>query len=277
MLPSQPRPTVSRLAAVPALLLVSACAGGAGPGASSVPDRASDAEWRALATPRPSPLDGAARVSMVEVRILAAGAATPAGIDAGLAVQELASLGLLRRRDVRFVERRRFAEAAERERRGLPRTAGAPPAGVSPGAEFLASASWSSVGLDSSYVDVRVVEAATGRVVASWRGATGADADLPAVARRVVHGVLVALDELGRRPDWADPLPWAAPAAYRPSDLPAPAVDAFLAGLAAEERWDWEGARRGYQRALDQDPFPEAEAALARVARLRTGGTLAAS
>jgi hypothetical protein len=51
-----------------------------------------------------------------------------------------------------------------------------------------------------------------------------------------------------------------------------------MAGLEAEERWDWEGARRGYQAALAAAPgFLEAEAALARAARLRNGGTLGAN
>ena len=116
-------------------------------------------------------------------------------------------------------------------------------------------------------------------MVGSWRGSTANEADPPALARTIITGALTALTEMGRLPTWSDPLPHAAPAAYRPTDVPAAAVDAFLRGLAAEERWSWERARVGYQEAvaLAGPAFFEAEAALARTARLRNGGTLGAS
>ena len=58
------------------------------------------------------------------------------------------------------------------------------------------------------------------------------------------------------------------------SEVLDPALQSFLRGLAAEESWDWEGARRGYQAAASDPGFFEAPAALARAARLRLGGTL---
>lgn len=261
-------------------LLAAGCGGGGGgatPGAAPAP-RASDAEWAALATPRPAPLPGAARVSVGEVQILGEPAWSSAqGVEIGLGMAELVSAGLLRRSDVQYVERRRFAAAVEAERRGQTRE-GAPPAGVSPGARYIASATWASVGLDSAFVDLRLSDAQSGAVVATWRGATAADADPVSVARRIVSGTLAALDKLGERPAWQDPAPGAAPPGYRPSNVPDAAVVSFFRGLAAEETWSWERARVGYQAALSAggSAFVEAAAALARTARLRNGGTLGA-
>ncbi len=137
----------------------------------------------------------------------------------------------------------------------------------------------SPVGLDSALVDLRLADAQTGSVVATWRGATPSDADAVSVARRVVSGTLAALEKLGERPSWQDPDPAAAPPGYRPSGVPDAAVTAFFRGLAAEETWSWERARVGYQGALTASgtSFVEAAAALARTARLRNGGTLGAS
>src|SRR5687767_2843346 len=88
-----------------------ACASGGAPTAA-LPAAASDAEWRALLAPRPSALAGAPRVTvgtltLGEERWGMAGTVPPA-----VTLQELISAGLLRRADVQFVERRRFAEAA---------------------------------------------------------------------------------------------------------------------------------------------------------------------
>jgi hypothetical protein len=199
----------------------------------------------------------------------------PAGLEASLALQELVAAGLLRRQDIRYVERRRFAAAAEAERLGTPRPAGAPAAGVSPGPELVVSAAWSPV-LGTGRLDIRLVDAQSGSVVATHRSATPSDADPTSVARTVVSGLLAALDELGRRPAWNDPATDAAPATYQSAGVPATAAEAFFRGLAAEERWNWEGARGGYQAAVAQGGpgFVEAAAALARAARLRNGGTL---
>ena len=284
-MPAHPLPAHFRkLALLLPSLALAGCGGGGGGGsaggASPAPARASDAEWVALAAPRPKPLEGAARVSVGEVRILG----TPSwgateGVEAGLGVAELVSAGLLRRRDVHFVERRRFASAVEAERRGLARGEGAPAPGISPGAQYILSATWASIGLDSASVDLRLSDAQSGSVVATWRGATAPDADPVSVARRVLSGTLAALDRIGVRPSWQDPIEGAAPAGYRPSGVPAAAVASFFRGLAAEETWSWERARAGYQDALTAGgaSFAEAAAALARTARLRNGGTLGAS
>ena len=99
------------------------------------------------------------------------------------------------------------------------------------------------------------------------------------MTRTIIGSLLTALDDMGRRPEWRDPDGDTAPASYRGTPVSLAAVDAFLQGLSAEEQWDWEGARRGYQAALDRSgsAFVEATAALARTGRLRNGGTLGAS
>ena len=271
-------PKAHRATTLFALALATACGGGA-PSAGPVapaPERASDAEWRALATPRPAPLEGAVRVSVGEVEINGSVSwATPPGVEPPLALEELVAAGLLRRQDVHFVERRRFAEAAEAERLGRARPAGAPAAGISPGTELVLNAVWSPV-LGTGRLDVRLVNAASGSVVLTRSATVPADADAVSVARSVLAGALAALAEEGRRPSWSDPNPAAAPPTYQPAGVPAAATQAFLRGLAAEERWNWEGARIGYQAALTLGGpgFVEATAALARAARLRNGGTL---
>ncbi|MFQ5537100.1 MAG: hypothetical protein ACE5GJ_06570 [Gemmatimonadota bacterium] len=262
------------------LTLLTACGGGA-PSSSPAPEGRvySEAQWRALATPRPTPLEGAARVSVGRVEILAEPGWNLASADPALVVSELVATGLLARRDVYFVERRRFAAAAERERRHLPDPAGAPPAGVSPGAEFALQATWSEVGTGRGYLEVRLVEAADGRVVAARRATTDPDADAVAVARGIVREGLRALGEMGRLPaEGGQNATAGGTAAVVRSGIPDAAVSAFARGLMAEERWDWEAARRGYQAALGGAPsFVEARAALARAARLRLGGTLGES
>ncbi len=272
--------TPSRLPLLLSSLLVAACGGGGGESAGPAPvsPRASDAEWAALATPRTEPLAGAVRVSLGEIRILGTPSWGSPPVEPGLGMSELVAAGLLRRRDVHFVERRRFAAAAEAERTGAARPEGAPPAGTSPGAQYVLSATWASVGLDSALVDLRLTDAQSGAVVASWRGATAPDAEPVSVARRVVAGALSALDGIGARPAWQDPESGAAPAVYQASGLSAAAVSSFFQGLAAEESWGWERARMGYQAALAEGgrSFVEAAAALARTARLRNGGALGA-
>lgn len=278
---SAPHATVQRshrIVMLSALAMAAAC-GGTAPSAgppTPTPDRASEAEWHALATQRPTPVQGAVRVSVGEIEINGSVPwPTPTGVEAPLALEELVAAGLLRRQDVSYVERRRFAEAAEAERLGRPRPAGAPAAGVSPGPEFVVSAVWSPV-LGTGRLDVRLVDAASGSVAVAHSATVPADADPASVARTVVAGVLAALGEKGRLPPWADPVPSAAPTTYQPSGVSAAAAQAFFRGLAAEERWNWEGARVAYQAAaaLGGAGFVEATAALARAARLRNGGTL---
>lgn len=267
--------------ALATILAFSACSGGGGPAATAnpTPANASEAEWQALAAPRPDPLPGAARVSVAEITLLGNTWGLQSSVDLSLGVSELIVTGLLRRADVELVERRRFAVAAEAERRGLARAAGAPSAGISPGAEFVLSGTWASVGLDSAYLDLHLTDAEGGGVVTSWRTATANDADPAGLTRTIVGSLLGALEDMGRRPAWNDPEGDTAPASYRATAISSRAVEAFLRGLAAEEAWKWEAARRGYQAALAEggDTFVEAASALARTARLRNGGTLGAS
>lgn len=95
------------------------------------------------------------------------------------------------------------------------------------------------------------------------------------------QALLELLAARGRLPAWNDPVGadrGSGANADGPSRVSTEALRHFLRGLAAEDTWDWEGARRGYQQALTADPdFHEARTALARAARLRLGGTLAES
>jgi len=230
-----------------------------------------------LASPRPPAVAGAARVSLDTVEL--AGQAPwsfASPVTPGLALSELVVAGLLRRGDVRFVERRRFAAAALAEERGERRPAGAPPAGVSEGAELLASVVWVPLPTGSS-IEVRLTEAARGAVVGSRRASIPAGSDIVATARTVVRTLLAALESVGRLPAWTDPLGSAATGQAAGSGVPDRAVESFLRGLAAEESWRWEAARASYQDAAESVGFFEAEAALARAARLRLGGTLGES
>jgi hypothetical protein len=259
-----------------AALLLAACGGGPGPDAT--PTSATESEWRALATTRPTPLPGAARLGLAEVELLGQ-PAWPSGsrVSARLGVTELVAAGLLRRADVRFVERRRFAAAADAERAGAARPPGAPAAGVSPGAELTATVTWVALGTGGASLEVRLSETATGRVAGTSRAVVPVDAEPIALARAAVATILATLRELGRLPTWNDPVAGAAPAAYVASGVPPAALADFVGGLAAEEAWRWESARVGYQAAARAPGFFEAEAALARTARLRLGGTLGES
>jgi hypothetical protein len=265
--------------ALAAALVLSACSAGSGPAATPAPANASESEWQTLATPRPESVDGAARISVSEITLLGDPWDLQSATDLSLGISELIVTGLLRRADVNLVERRRFAVAAEAERRGQVRPAGAPAAGVSAGAEFILSGTWATLGLDSAYLALSLTDAESGAVLTAWRTATANDADPTALTRTVIGSLLGALHDMGRRPAWHDPDGDTAPASYHATSVSLGAVDAFLRGLSAEERWDWEGARRGYQAALAQggNAFVEAAAALARTGRLRNGGTLGAS
>jgi hypothetical protein len=268
-----------RIAATAAAVLVAACAGGPPP-SSSVPV-ASETQWQALERPRVERLAEAPRVTVAEMILFEYAWVRDGDVSASLGLQELISAGLLRRADVDFVERRRFAEAVERRRQGLPRRRNAPPIGTSPGAEFILTGSWIPAG-DSAALDLRLVEAESGGVARSWRTLTPRQADPTSLARLVVGSTIERLRELGRLPAWTDPRAAdvaPAPVTYVASLVSLEAAVAFVAGVAAEERYDWEAARRGYQFALETagPTFLEADEALARVARLRAGGTLGGS
>ena len=119
-------------------------------------------------------------------------------------------------------------------------------------------------------------DSATGAVREARRVTLPLAADMVGTAREIVATILASLREMDRLPPWADPVPSAAPGSYRDSGVPDESVRRFLLGLSAEEQWNWEAARRSYQAAATTG-FVEAEAALARTARLRTGGTLGES
>lgn len=264
------------LAVLAALAALGGCAGG--PTAGSGPAPLSEPEWRTLATARPSPVPGAPHVAVAGFELLGSPAwAEGAPVPASLALTELVVAGLLRRQDVRLVERRRFAEAVEAERAGHARPAEAPRAGVSPGAELTATVAWVPFGTGGASLEVRLAETATGRVAASRRTLVPADAEPVGLARAAVGALLAALRELERLPAWEDPVAGAAPSEYAASGVPAEAFTSFLDGLAAEEIWRWERARVGYRTAAAAPGFFEAEATLARAARLRLGGTLGES
>ena len=258
------------------LALLGGCAAGAPEPAA--PPSLSETEWRSLATPRPDPLPGAARLSVAGVELLGDPPWPDAGpVPAALGLTELVVAGLLRRADVRLVERRRFAAGVEAERAGAVRPAGAPSAGVSPGSELTASVTWIPLGTRGASLEVRLTETATGRVAGTRRARVPADAEPVGLARTTVGALLAALGELGRLPAWDDPLAGAAPSEYVASGVSSEALTAFLTGLAAEERWRWERAGVAYRSAGGAPGFFEAEAALARTARLRLGGTLGES
>lgn len=258
--------------ALAAGLTVAGCGGGA---ATMGSDVASEAEWRALREPRPGPLDGAARVAVGEVAFLGVvDWAFPGTVSAPLGISELVVAGLLRRRDVDFVERRRFEAGVESERRGA-RPRGQPPAGVSRSADFIANATWIPAGPAGTSVEISLVDPETGDVAAGSRRRVSPDADPVVLARTIVDGIVEALDEAGRRPAWSDPL--GEMNAGAPGGVSTDALASFLRGLAAEEVWRWEDARRGYAAAATDPDFHEARTALARAARLRLGGTLAES
>jgi hypothetical protein len=218
------------------------------------------------------------RLSVADIELLGEPPFPATGsVPARLGLTELVTAGLLRRADVVFVERRRFAAAVEAERAGRARPPGAPPAGLSPGAELTAAATWVSLGSGGASLEVRLTESATGGVARTLRVLLPADAEPVGLARATVAAILEVLDALGRLPAWDDPLAATAPQAYVASGVPSGALTDFLAGVAAEERWRWESARVAYQSAARARGFFEAEAALARAARLRVGGTLGES
>jgi hypothetical protein len=194
-----------------------------------------------------------------------------------LALSELIGSGLLRRSDVRYVERRRFSAAVDAERAGVPRPAGAPEPGVSESAELLASVVWIPLPTGGASIEVRLTESARGAVVGTRRSQLPADADMVSTARLAVGTIMATLGDMGRRPVWPDPVAGAAPEQFVASGISPQALESFLTGLAAEEAWRWEPARVAYQAALTSVGFFEAEVSLARAARLRLGGTLAES
>ena len=266
-----------RLRVVAAVLAVGVVIGGCASAGRVSPTPLTIEEWTALATPRPEARPSAAHVSIGGIEIVG-DLGWPPGADTSLefVVEELVAAGLLRRGDVRFVERRRFTRAARLERMGAERPAGAPPVGVSAPADFLASATWISFSAERSTIEVRLANSTTGGIAASTRIELEHQATVLDVSRGVVGGVLEALDRLGRLPRWEDPLA-GSDGTTGSVEVEQEALLAFAAGLAAEDAFQWERARMGYQSALRDERFHEAGVALARTARLRLGGTLGES
>ena len=247
----------------PAFILLASAAGCAGGGDG----------WDAITRPRPAPLDGAPRVMVQGIEVQGATPGGSAAVAPEVVLEELIGAGLLRRRDVSFQERRRFLEAVRREDAGLPRPAGAPPIGTTGGAQVLLTATWS---MDRMQVALRLVDVETSEAMRAGNLQVPPDADPVSVARVVVGWMTQGLEERGRLPDWDDPIAASNPSSYVPSDVPPTSLELFLRGIEAEDRHDWEAARDAYLAAREAGGghFFEADVALARVGRMRAGGTL---
>ena len=195
-----------------------------------------------------------------------------------LALTELVSAGLLERRDVNFIERRRFTPAAERQRRGLPAPAAEPPVGTSPGAEWMLHITVVTNPAVPGAVDLRLVHVESGANRAGWRVAVPAQADLVGISRLVVGSLMLKLDELslGVERDPTAPTP---SDTYAGSPVSGSATTAFLNGVRWGDLYRWDLARASYESALllAGGNFPEADVALRREARLRAGGSLGGS
>lgn len=273
MTPSH-RSTMTALA-----LILAGCASAAGPTPSTEARAATEAEWRALRTDPVQPLPDAPALSVLEARI--GGEWTgPGGQHAALAagLTDLVAAGLMRRADVDFVERRRFGPAAEAERLGRTAPARQPPPGVTRSLDYMVQVTWLPLPGGDATAEVQLVAPGSGEVVEGTRTTMPRSSDPVFVARAIVETTLQLVDQRATRPPWQDPLAAEMSGtanADGTSGVSHGAILEFLDGLAAEDRWNWEGARRGYQAAATSPSFHEARILLARAARLRLGGTLA--
>ena len=261
-----PRARTQRTLGCLLLLLIGASAGCGGSGSGS-------SDWESIAAPRPSPLDGAPRVMVRNIEVEGGAEDPGATVSLPETLEELIGAGLLRRRDVHFQERRRFLEAVRNEEAGVPRPRGAPPIGTSAGTEVLLSGTWR---VDRAQVALRLVDVETSEIIRSGVAEVPLDAEAVSVARVMVGWMTQMLEEQGRIPAWDDPIPASAPPSYIHADVPPLALEHFRRGVEAEDGYDWEGARVAYQAAseISHGRFFEADVALARVGRMRSGGTL---
>ncbi len=257
-------------------VILTGCASAPAPSAELPgPDIATEAEWRALALPRAEALGGAPTVTITEFDFAGP---FPQSWDGDLTpsvlLTELAAAGLTGERSIRFLERRRFTPAAEAERRGIPPPPGQPRVGVSPALDYHVFPTWIPLS-DSARIDVRLVEPGTGSIVLSGAGMVAAKEDVVAVARVTVAVAISLLAEEGLLPGAEGAAASPGMNGSVPHGVRATDIQSFVRGLSAEERWDWEEARRGFGGAARDGVFYEAVQHLARTARLRMGGTLA--
>lgn len=261
------------------ILILAGCASSGTTVLSGPIDIATEEEWRALRTDPVEALPGAPALSVYEVRLGGAWGGPGAEHEAlAIGVTELITAGLMRRADVDFVERRRFAPAAEAIRLGRTVSPRQPEPGVTRPVDYMVQATWLPIPGGEATVEVQLVDPASGEVVEGARAEVRRDADPVLVARVTVATALRLVDRRATRPSWNDPL--ARGAAMNAnvtgsSGVSESAIRHFLDGVSAEERWNWEGARRGYVAAATDPSFHEADTLLGRAARLRLGGTLA--
>lgn len=263
---------ISHAGTISTVALLVACGGGAG---FDTPAPATEAEWRALRTPAPTALPDAPSITVLDLTVVGSWPGdVPSNTSLSVGVSELVTAGLMRRADIDFVERRRFTPAAEAQRQGLRRPAMAPPPGVSRSVDYAVQATWVATTPDRSSAEVQLVDPATGVVVGGTRRALTGPIDAVRLSRSIVMAALELIDEETDRPAWEDPLRGEMNA-DGPSGVAEAAIANFFAGVAAEDLWRWEAARRGYQAAAADPAFHEAAVLLGRTARLRFGGTLA--
>lgn len=266
-----PLPTLLALTAL-GTALWAACSG---PGIRAPADGYSDRSWLALLAPRPTPRAEAPRIAIDRV----SGAD---GILESVGMAELVLLRFLNRTDIWVIDRRRLSLAAARTRRGLPRPPAAPALGQTPEIQFVVRATLGPPEAGMRPLNVRLVEAVTDRVRATWRDSVAEGASAVALARAVGTALERGLAEEGLLAGSGEEAKvthagegWSGAAILSPEE----AFRAFMEGVVAEDRYNWVAARAAYTRArtLGGPTFVEPLRALGRVARLRAGGTLGAS
>lgn len=266
----EPRSRGRAVASALGLVVLAGCGGAHGTIQSDAGPPRSPVNWEAIRQVRPDPVTDAPTVTVPPFEGL-----LPEGMSVTLA--ELVMARFLHRRDLVMVDRRRYAAAVERLRRGLPADPSAPEPGLSPGADWILEAAASPTPGDDVTLTVRLTESATGRIAATRAVTSPSKSGWLGAAREAGDLLLDMLREAGRLPvDGQETAPWALAG---PVDSPEEAVRLFAEGVGAEDRWAWEEAGSAYEAAGQAGGagFTEAAQALARVSRLRAGGTLGRS
>lgn len=259
-----------RLACALTVLAAAACRGGGGVDTGMAPAGLSPVDWSAISQVRPEVAPGAPVLTIAPFR-----GSIPDSV--GVIASELVLARFLHRTDVQVVERRRFTRAVDRIRRGLPAPDGAPEPGVTPSAGWRVATTVASVPGGNARLTVQLVETATNRVAEARDVEAGSDRGVLEVSRVAGDLLLEMLAGLELLPEDAPPPePWARADGVNRAEE---ATRLFALGVAAEDRWDWEASGSAYRTALavGGPGFTEAAQALARVARLRAGGTLGQS